>query len=38
MYYRGLDIFKQVGDEIVEFMESHGYSNLKEIIGIAHGD
>jgi dihydroorotate dehydrogenase (NAD+) catalytic subunit len=38
IYYRGLDIFKQVCGEIIEFMESHGYSSLKEIIGIAHSD
>jgi len=38
IYYRGIDIFKKVCDEMREFMESHGYSNLKEIVGIAHRD
>jgi dihydroorotate dehydrogenase (NAD+) catalytic subunit len=38
IYYRDLNIFKKVCDEMREFMKSHGYSNLKEIVGIAHGD
>ena len=38
VYYRGLDIFKQVCNEMIEFLDSHGYSSLKEIIGIAHRD
>jgi len=38
IYYRGWDIFKKVCDEIIEFLESHGYSDIKEIIGIAHRD
>jgi dihydroorotate dehydrogenase (NAD+) catalytic subunit len=38
IYYRGLDVFKKVCDEIREFLESHEYSNLKEIVGIAHRD
>jgi dihydroorotate dehydrogenase (NAD+) catalytic subunit len=38
IYYRELDIFKKVCDEMSEFMKSHGYSNLKEIVGLAHRD
>ncbi len=38
IYYRGIDIFKKVCDEMKEFLESHGYSSLDEIIGIAHRD
>jgi dihydroorotate dehydrogenase (NAD+) catalytic subunit len=38
IYYRGLDVFKKVCDEIREFLESHEYSSLKEIVGIAHRD
>jgi dihydroorotate dehydrogenase (NAD+) catalytic subunit len=38
IYYRELDIFKKVCDETNEFMKSHGYSRLKEIVGVAHGD
>jgi dihydroorotate dehydrogenase (NAD+) catalytic subunit len=38
IYYHELDIFKKVCDEMSEFMKSHGYSRLKEIVGVAHGD
>ena len=36
IHYRGLDVFKKVCDELKEFMESHGYSSLKDMRGIAH--
>ncbi len=36
VYYRGIDVFKKVVDEIRQFMEQEGYTKLKEIIGIAH--
>jgi len=36
VYYRGVDIFKKVCDEIAEFMRRHGYNKIKEMIGIAH--
>jgi dihydroorotate dehydrogenase (NAD+) catalytic subunit len=38
IYYRGIDVFKKVCDEMIEFLESHGYSELEEIKGIAHRD
>jgi dihydroorotate dehydrogenase (NAD+) catalytic subunit len=38
IYYRGWNIFKKVCDEMIEFLESHGYSDVKKIIGIAHRD
>ncbi len=38
IYYRELGIFKKVCDEISEFMKSHDYSKLKDIVGIAHRD
>jgi dihydroorotate dehydrogenase (NAD+) catalytic subunit len=38
IYYRGIDVFKKVCDEMTEFLESHGYSDLEEIKGIAHRD
>jgi dihydroorotate dehydrogenase (NAD+) catalytic subunit len=38
VYYRGIDIFKKVCNEIEEFMKTHNYSDLKEIIGMAHKD
>ncbi|MBW2992486.1 dihydroorotate dehydrogenase [Candidatus Woesearchaeota archaeon] len=36
VYYRGIDIFKKVSEEIEEFMENNNYISLKEIIGKAH--
>jgi dihydroorotate dehydrogenase (NAD+) catalytic subunit len=35
-YYRGVDIFKKVVEEIKSFMEKEGYSNTRQIIGKAH--
>ncbi|RJR31702.1 dihydroorotate dehydrogenase [Candidatus Parcubacteria bacterium] len=36
IYYRGKEIFRLITEEIKEFMQNHGYKNLKEIIGKAH--
>ncbi|MBW2993329.1 dihydroorotate dehydrogenase [Candidatus Woesearchaeota archaeon] len=36
VYYRGIEIFEKISNEITEFMEEHNYSKLKEMIGIAH--
>jgi len=36
IYYRGIDVFKLVSDEISGFMRSEGYSGIKEMVGIAH--
>jgi len=36
IYYKGIDIFKKICNEIEEWMKERGYSNIKEIIGIAH--
>ncbi len=36
IYYRGIEIFRLVSQEIEEFLSGHGYSNLKDIVGIAH--
>ena len=38
IYYRGIDVFKKICDEMIEFLNSHNYSNIKEIVGIAHRD
>jgi len=38
IYYRGIDVFKKVSDEMIEFLDSHNYSNVKEIVGMAHRD
>ena len=36
VYYRGLDVFRKVNDEISEFMEKNNYSSIKEMVGKAH--
>ncbi len=36
VYYRGIDVFKKVSDEVLKFMEENGYSTIKEMVGKAH--
>ena len=36
VYYRGVDIFKKICDEIIDFMQKEGYKSIKEMVGIAH--
>jgi len=36
IYYRGLDVFKKICDEIETWMKDHGHKNLSELIGVAH--
>ena len=36
IYYRGIEIFKIICDEIEKWMVEQGYNNLSEIIGVAH--
>jgi dihydroorotate dehydrogenase (NAD+) catalytic subunit len=36
IYYRGIDIFKTICDEIEKWMRKHGHNDLSEIIGVAH--
>jgi len=36
LYYRGLDVFKKICDEVNQWMTKHGYKNLSELIGVAH--
>lgn len=36
VYYRGVEVFKKLTEEIEKFMAEEGYSNIKEIIGKAH--
>jgi dihydroorotate dehydrogenase (NAD+) catalytic subunit len=38
IYYRGIQVFKKICDEISGFLETHGYSSLEEIRGLAHRD
>lgn len=35
IYYRGIDIFSKVCNEISIWMENHGYSKIEDIIGVA---
>ncbi len=37
IYYRGIDVFRKVSDEVKKFMEENGYSTIKEMVGIAQG-
>jgi dihydroorotate dehydrogenase (NAD+) catalytic subunit len=36
IYYRGIDVFKKVTDEIKQFMKEEGYSTIDEMRGLAH--
>jgi len=36
VWYRGIDVFKKVTDEMEEFMEQEGYKNIEEMRGEAH--
>jgi dihydroorotate dehydrogenase (NAD+) catalytic subunit len=36
VYFRGIDVFKKISDEIIVFMENEGYKSLNEIRGVVH--
>jgi len=36
IYYRGVDVFKKICDEMKIWMKNHGYKNISELIGVAH--
>ncbi len=36
VYFRGIDVFKKVTDEMSAFMEKEGYNSVEEMRGIAH--
>lgn len=36
VYYRGIDVFKKISDEMLLLMKEHGYKSTKEITGAAH--
>ena len=36
IYYRGIDVFRKVCEEMREIMEKNGYRNIREMRGIAH--
>ena len=35
IYYRGLNVFKQISHEIEDWMRKNGYDDIKELVGIA---
>lgn len=35
-YYRGIDVFRKVNDEINEWLEQSEYSDLSQVVGAAH--
>lgn len=37
VYYRGPKVFKKIKEEMEKFMDESGYTDLKQIIGKAHG-
>jgi dihydroorotate dehydrogenase (NAD+) catalytic subunit len=36
VYYKGKGIFREVCNQIVTFMETHGYNTITEMVGLAH--
>jgi dihydroorotate dehydrogenase (NAD+) catalytic subunit len=36
VYTRGIDVFHKISDEIKNWMKAHDYSDIEELIGIAH--
>ncbi len=36
IFYRGIDVFKKISDEMIQFMEKEGYKSPEEMKGIAH--
>jgi dihydroorotate dehydrogenase (NAD+) catalytic subunit len=37
VYYRGLDVFKKISDEILEYLDRSGCKHARDLIGVAHG-
>ena len=36
IYYRGVDVFQKICDEIKTWMKEHNYTNISDLIGAAH--
>ena len=36
IYYRGIDIFRDINNEIKQWMKKNGYNNLSKLIGVAN--
>jgi len=37
IFYRGLDIFQELGNGLEKFMDENGFSDIGEMVGLAHG-
>jgi dihydroorotate dehydrogenase (NAD+) catalytic subunit len=37
VYYRGIDAFRKVSEELSEYMARRGVRKVKELVGVAHG-
>jgi len=36
IYYRGITVFKDICEEITQWLQTHNYNNIRDIIGVAH--
>jgi dihydroorotate dehydrogenase (NAD+) catalytic subunit len=36
IYYRGIDVFSKICDEMKIWMKENGYKNVRELVGVAH--
>jgi len=36
IYYRGIDVFKTVCNELEQWMNDHGYKEVSRLVGVAH--
>lgn len=36
IYYRGIDVFKKICDEIKQWMKQHGYNDISKLVGASH--
>lgn len=36
VYYRGIEVFSQIVQEISLWLDDHGYKNINDLIGVAH--
>lgn len=36
VYYRGIEVFKKVCEEMAQWMEENGFDKVNKIIGVAH--
>jgi len=36
IYYRGIDVFSKICNEMETWMKDHDYKNISDLIGVAH--